>query len=455
MSAPPSSAQRAMHVAVVGLSHKTAPLEERERIAIDAHCALEASQELLQVPGVNEAVVVSTCNRVELYVAGAHADVAAILRDHLQRREGIDRGWLDRYTYAHDATDAVRHLFRVTSSLDSLVLGEPQIVGQVKQAYEEARRSGCTSTYLNRVFAHAFKAAKRVRTETGIAENAVSVSYAAVELAKKVFGRLENRSVAVIGAGKMGGLAVKHFRQAGADRVHIVNRTRERARDLAEKLGGSAHGMDELPQLLQSCDILLSSTGSQDYIITHDLARAALNKRKYRPLFLIDIAVPRDIDPRCDRLNNVYLFDVDDLEKVVEANRAARQSEATRAESIVVEETDSLMRWAAQAEVVPVIVGLREKLNALRDAELERMRRAHPDMPPEAIEAAERMARALVNKVLHEPTVTLREASGSAHQGHMVAAVRSLFGLAEREAQESAATVTNATRSGTRPAHTS
>lgn len=434
-----TASRQGWHVAVVGLSHKTAPLEERERIAIDAEGALAAAQALLRVDGVNEAVVVSTCNRVELYAAGDRPEVARALLNHLEERQSIDARWLHRYVYALQGGDAVRHLFRVASSLDSLVLGEPQIVGQVKKAYEDARCAGCTSTYLNRLFTHAFRAAKRVRTETGVAENAVSVSYAAVELAKKVFGRLDGRDVAVIGAGKMGGLAIKHLRQAGAGRVHIVNRTPERARQLAESVGGSAHGLDELPALLRTCDIVLSSTGSQDYILTEELARTAQNKRKYRPLFLIDIAVPRDIDPRCDRLNNVYLFDVDDLEKVVEANRAARQSEATRAESIVDDEASALMSWAAEAEVVPVIVGLREKLNTLREAELERMRRAHPDLPPEAVEAAERMARALVNKVLHEPTVTLREASGSAHQGPMVAAVRSLFGLSEREEPEGSA----------------
>lgn len=419
------------HVALVGLSHRTAPIEERERIAVDAASCAQTAQRLLELDGVEEAVVLSTCNRVELYVAGPSTQLEATVAAHLCAACQVDAAWMERFTYAQNGPAAIKHLFRVTSSLDSLVLGEPQIIGQVKSAFAAAQSAGATGMWLNRVFTHAFKTAKRVRNETAVAENAVSVSFAAVELAKKVFGRLDGKSVLVIGAGKMGGLSVRHLKQAGVERVHIANRSAERGRELAEQLGGSAHGLDELPDLLGRVDIVISSTGSQEYVVKYETAKAALARRKYRPLFLIDIAVPRDIDPRCEQLTNVYLFDVDDLEKVVEANRHARQQEAQRAESIVEDETAQLVRWAAEAEVVPTIVRLREKLNTIRELELERMRRQHPDLPPEAIEAAERMARALVNKVLHEPTISLREASGSAHQGPMVAAVRHLFGLAE------------------------
>lgn len=423
------SAPTRRHVALVGLSHKSAPLEERERIAVDASSAADAAQSLLELEGVEESVVVSTCNRVEIYVAGEAADLARRVGEHLCARSDINARWLEQYTYARGDRDAIKHLFRVTSSLDSLVLGEPQIVGQVKQAYAAAQDAGATGQWLNRLFTHAFKTAKRVRTETGVAENAVSVSFAAVELAKKVFGRLAGKSVLVIGAGKMGGLAVKHLRQAGVDRVHIANRSIERAREMATQLGGTAHTLGELPDLLSRVDIVISSTGAQSFVVPFDMAKDALTRRKYRPLFLIDIAVPRDIDPRCDGLTNVYLFTVDDLEKVVQANRAAREQEAMRAETIVDEETEAMLQWAAQAEVVPTIVGLRQKLNAIRDSEVERMKRQHPELSPEALEAAERLARAITNKVLHEPTISLREASGSPVQSTLVAAVRSLFAL--------------------------
>jgi glutamyl-tRNA reductase len=417
---------------LIGASHKSAPVEERERFSVPEGSEAELLHSALLWPGVTEAAVVSTCNRFEIVLCGDPEHLShAVIGDHLARRAGVNQQWFERFAYSQYDSDAVRHIFRVTSSLDSLVIGEPQIMGQVKKAFAAAHSAGSTGPVLNRLFNQALHVGKRVRTETAIAEHAVSISYAAVELAKKVFQNLTKRSVLVVGAGKMAGLSIKHLKQAGIDRVYIMNRTKERAAELAHRLGGTPHGFDELDDLLGKVDIVISSTGSQHYVLKYESVKAALARRKYKPLFLIDIAVPRDIDPRCDSLNNVYLFDVDDLQQVVEANRANRRTEAVKAEEIVNRETDVMMGWMAAAEVVPTIVSLREKLNQLRIEELEKAKRALPDMSPEVEAAMDRLAHSLINKVLHEPTVTLKKSSENAQHGMLVAAVRSLFGLAE------------------------
>jgi glutamyl-tRNA reductase len=418
---------------MIGTSHHSAPVEEREKLTVGDDGATGSVRRLLGVSGVEEAVVLSTCNRVEIYVAGPTEDSLDAVERYIGEACSVSRQWLDKYTYRRDHDVAAAHLFRVASSLDSLVVGEPQIVGQVKTAYESARSAGGTGPTLNRAFHQAFHTAKRVRTETGIAENAVSISYAAVELAKKVFGSLRGKSVAVIGAGKMGGLALKHLQAAGCAEFHVINRSRDTAIAAAARVGGAGHGLDALPDLLGVVDIVISSTGSQHFIVKYEDAKLAVAVRKYRPLFLIDIAVPRDVDPRCDTLQNVYLFTVDDLEKVVDANRKTRLAEATRAELIVNDEVRLLMDRMRQTEVVPTIVSLREKLTALKEAELERMLRDNPDLTPEARAAAERMAHSLINKVLHEPTVSLREATNTGHHNALVVAARSLFALGDDE----------------------
>lgn len=415
---------------VLGTSHRVAPLEERERLAVPDGAEGATVRELLGVRGLDEVVVINTCNRVEFAIWTDDASAARErLRGAIAARAGADGAWLDRFTYDRTGRDAIEHVFRVAASLDSLVIGEPQILGQVKRAFAASSEAGGAGPRLTRLFQSAFRVAKRVRSETAVAENAVSISYAAVELARKVFDDLKGRRVLVIGAGKMGGLAIQHLIQAGADRIHLMNRTPARAHEMAARLGGTAHSLDELDTLLEEVDIVLSSTGSQHYVVRYDAVKRALSRRKYRPLFLIDIAVPRDIDPRCETLNSVYLFDVDDLEKVVEANLAARRAEAVKAEDIVRREAVDLVRWYQQAEVVPTIVQLREKLGSLRDAELEKLRRQHPNLPPEAYEAAERLAHSLINKVLHEPTISLRGAPENDPNGLLVAAVRSLFQL--------------------------
>ncbi len=416
--------------ALIGTSHHVAPVEERERIAIPDGDEGAAVAELVRSFGVPEAAVVNTCNRVELLLAGAESHtLVEAAHEFLGRRFGLNASWLDRYTYRKRDTDAVHHIFRVASSLDSLIVGEPQILGQTRRALAVAGEVGTAGPLLNRAFHQAFRVAKRVRTETRIAENAVSVSYAAVELGRKVFGSLQGRRVLVIGAGKMGTLALKNLVAAGASEVLVANRTVARAAELAGRYGGTAHSLEELDELLARADIVISSTGSQHFVVRHDAVRGALARRKYRPLLLIDIAVPRDIDPRCDALSNVYVYDVDDLQKVVEANLAARRAEAQRAETIVRAEADTFEKRMAEANVVPTIVELRERMNAVRDAELARTLRVAGGAGPDVQALLERYGQALINKILHEPTVALRSAAGGPDEAHVAAAARRLFGL--------------------------
>lgn len=419
---------------ITGLSHRSAPVEMRERLGVldvDREGALSTLQD---GEVIDEVAIISTCNRVEVVCAGNDADRMQVrLHQSLEQLAGVNAHWMQRYTRSFRDEEAIRHLFRVSSSLDSLVIGEPQILGQVKEAFATWKSLGGTSTLLNRTFSHAFRTAKRVRNETQIAENAVSVSYAAVELARKVFGELKGRRVLVVGAGKMGSLAAVHLREAGAKRIDIVNRSLERARELATQLDAAAYSFEELDGRMAEADIVITSTGSQNYIINRDRLKGVMARRKYRPLFLVDIAVPRDIDPRCDQLGNVYLFDVDDLERVVEANKEARLVEAERAEQIVGHEVLEHQRWIASAEAVPTIVSLRQKLTELKDAEVERLLRSNQKLDPEALAAAEKLATQLVNKILHEPTISLREAAAD-DSPQLVRAARRLFKLDEEDA---------------------
>lgn len=417
---------------LLGVSHKSAPVEEREKIAVPEAALPDLMREMVALPTVREVAVVSTCNRVEFV---ALADEPEAVEGFIKQRFGVTDEWMSRHAYEYGGRDALTHLFRVTSALDSLVLGETQILGQVKDSLSLGLQSGATGSVIGRVFSHAIRTAKRVRTETAISESAVSISYAAVELARKVFGRIDGRRVLVIGAGKMGALAAKQLVQAGAGQVDICNRSIERAQALAVDLGGKAHGFDALAQLLEEADIVISSTGAAGFVVKADLVREVVVRRKYRPLFFIDIAVPRDIDPACDQLQNVYVFDIDDLEKVVDANLSTRRQEAVAGERIVSEEVAQMERWFAEHSVVPTIVELRNHFNATKDAEVERMLKAHPSLPAEQRELLQRFGNQLVAKLLHTPTVALRSASASASDRQLVTAASRLFGLHEQEAE--------------------
>ena len=327
-----------MRIVLIGMNHKTAPVEIRERLQLACGGDGLALAELLGIPEVREVLVLSTCNRVEVLARVADGEaVVERLKEFIYRQGNLEAAELIRCLYVHWDREAVRHLFRVAASLDSLIMGEPQILGQVKEAYRRAVDHRATGVLLNRLVHHALRTAKRVRTETGIAGNAVSVSYAAVELAKKIFGGLHGKTILLIGAGEMSELVARHLLRQGVERILIANRTYDRAEEMATAFQGTPVAFDRLSEVLPEVDIVIASTGAPGYVVTVEMVAAALRRRRNRLLFLIDIAVPRDIDPAAGEIDNVYLYNIDHLQDVVDANRETRRAEAAKAEGIVAE----------------------------------------------------------------------------------------------------------------------
>ena len=419
-----------MRIVLIGMNHKTAPVEIRERLQIDCGDGGPVLAELLGIPEVREVLVLSTCNRVEVLarVADGEATVER-LKEFIFRQGNLDAAELERCIYVHRDREAVRHLFRVAASLDSLVMGEPQILGQVKEAYRRAVDHRATGVLLNRLVHHALRAAKRVRTETGIAGNAVSVSYAAVELAKKIFGGLHGKTILLVGAGEMSELAARHLLRQGVERILIANRTYARAEEMATAFQGVPVAFDRLPEVLPEVDIVIASTGAPGYVVTAEMVVAALRRRRNRLLFLIDIAVPRDIDPAAGEIENVYLYNIDHLQDVVDANRETRLAEAAKAEGIVAEEVALFEAWFNALAVVPTIVALRGKMEGIVRGELEKSANWLGGLPEEARLRIEGLAASVVNKILHDPITGLKEESREKDELPYVAAVRRLFKL--------------------------
>ena len=419
-----------MQLSLVGLSHHTAPIEVRERLHFPEKDLPAALHALVERDAVEEAIILSTCNRVEILARLTDdADARLLLGDFLSRQRRVPRDLLDKHLYHHSQREAVRHIFRVAASLDSMIVGEPQVLGQVKAAYATGRAVGTVGGILDAVLAHAFATAKKVRTETGVAASAVSVSYAAVELARKIFGSLEGKTVFLIGAGKMSELAARHLRRSGARAIFVANRTLARAEELAKELGGETVRFDELLNFISRADIVISSTGAPVYIIKKEHGARFLAERRNRPMFFIDIAVPRDIDPALNKLNNIFLYDIDDLQQVVEANLRQRRREALRAEEIVEREVDRLLGRLKRLEVAPTIAALQEHLHGLRQQELERARLR--DLSPEQHTAVEEMTRRLVNKILHGPIAELKRLPQEPNGLKLTEFARRLFRLKE------------------------
>lgn len=419
-----------MHLTLVGLSHKTAPVEIREKLTFPANRQEVALAALTSSDAVAEAIIVSTCNRTEIYAVttDGHDGPAAII-DFIADFHDLDRHELVRYLYIAQGEAVVKHLFRVVASLDSMVLGEAQILGQVKEAYEHAFMNQATGRIFNKLFRQSFEVGKRVRSETEIGENAVSISYAAIELAKKVFDSLDGRTVMILGAGKMSELTAKHLVANGVHRVLVANRTFERAVELAERFAGEAVPYEQMFERMRDADIVVSSTAATEYVITKDELAPAAHRRR-DPLFLIDIAVPRDIDPACANLADVFLYDIDDLSGVVSANLEERMVEARRAEVIVGEEIVEFERWLESMEVVPTIAAIRAKAEKVRAEELEKAMKRLGGLSEKEIKAVEMMSQAVVNKMLHGPTERLRQVSGDSKYGiAYVEAARYLYGL--------------------------
>jgi glutamyl-tRNA reductase len=422
-----------MPLFVAGLNHRNAPIALREQLAVDEDKLRELVRDI-QADGVlPEVVVLSTCNRVEVYgVAEAPGEARALAFRHLCRQRGVDLASLEAFLYTHVDADAVRHAFRVAASLDSMMLGEPQILGQVKEAFALAQACESVGPRLHTLFSHAFNVAKRVRSETEIARHAVSVSFAAVELAKKIFAGLARRAVLLVGAGKMSELAAKHLVEHGAFPIYVANRTWSRAQDLARALAGTAVPWDELETALASVDIVVTSTGAPRPVITREAVTRVVHGRRGRPLFFIDIAVPRDVEPGVDALTDVYRYDIDDLKQVVDANLRERAREAQRAETLVEREVGKFLARQGDVEVIPTIVSLRARLEDIRRGEVARALARLPEATPETRAAIEALSTAMVNKILHAPITKLRESSRAGAGRSWLELVHELFALGRR-----------------------
>ncbi len=422
---------------VVGLSHRTAPVEVRERLAVAPQDLERELREIAELAGLEEALLISTCNRVELYATSANPLKATQeAKETLSARLGDAAS--DGVLYQERGIDVVRHVFRVASSLDSLVVGEPQILGQVKEAFDAATGAGTVGTLLGRCFTQAFATAKRVRNETGIAEGTVSVSSIACELATKIFGDLEGRRTLLLGAGEMGESAARSLRQTGTN-LHVINRSEERAQALAKACGGRAVPYERLTTELADADVVIASTASPKFLLTPELMKGVVRTRRHRPLFIIDIAVPRDVDPRVGNMDNVFVYDVDDLQQVAEENLAVRAREAGLAERIIEDEVESFLMWRRSLELAPTIVALRKRFGQVADEEL---RRALPRLqalsePDRAV--LEAMSRSLVNKLLHQPMTELKAGAGEPDGALLIDAIRRLFALSEEDVSPSEA----------------
>ena len=395
-----------MLIAVAGMNHRSAPIEVRERVAFSPCAGRKFLRRLKEAGLVSEAVLISTCNRTELYAVVEDEGARIQMLNAVADEQKIDRETLEQGTYWLTDAEAVQHLYRVASSLDSMIVGESQILGQVREAYRAATEEQCTGQVLNRLFHTSFRVGKRIRTETGIGDSSISVPHVAVKLAEEVFGTLSGRRALVLGAGEMSELVVKHLKAKGVGDLRIANRTADRARLLAGRVGGRAVEFDALAAELLEVDVVVSSTGSGDWVVDHDLVAEVLDGRK-GPLFFIDIAVPRDVDPAVQALDPAYVYDVDDLQSVVDHNLGGRDEAARKGEDLIGPAVFEYMSWLSTRHAAPLIQELRSGADKIRRHELSRTLR-RLDLTPEESEAVERMSHSLVNKLLHEPISELK-----------------------------------------------
>jgi len=419
-----------MNLQLIGVNHRSAPLEVRERFAIPESRLPEAVQRLLRYPGVEEGMIVSTCNRVELLVRATNGSVD--LRDFVGEYFKVDPKEYEKYLYDLKQNDAIRHLFRVTASLDSMVVGEPQILGQVKEAYAVARAVGAVNSQLDALVSRAFAVAKKVRNETAVGSSAVSVASVAVDLAKKIFGSLAGKHVYLVGAGKMSELAARHLLANGAASIFVANRTYERAEKLAAKFQGQALHFEELYDTADRADIIITSTGAPVAIFKREHGERFMARRKNRPMFFIDIAVPRDCDPELNKIDGLFVYDIDDLQQVVATHVADRKREAQHAEEIIALEVQRFTERLQTLDVVPTIVSLQEHLETIRQAEIDRQRGRLGQLSTEQEMAIEAMTRGIVNKIMHTPITTLKSAAREAEATTVVEIIRRLFNLQQK-----------------------
>jgi glutamyl-tRNA reductase len=425
-----------MRFQLIGVNHNTAPVEVRERLAIPESRLPEACKKLTEHPGIDEGMILSTCNRVEILANtknGAGADLRGFLQSYFQL-DGVE---LNKHLYEYNEQEAVRHLFRVAASLDSMVVGEPQILGQVKEAYATARAVGAVRAQLDQLVTRAFAVAKRVRTETAVGSSSVSIASVAVELAKKIFGNLHGKHVYLIGAGKMSELAARHLMAHGCASIFVANRTYDRAVSLAYKFKGQAIHFEDLHNTCDRADIVITSTGAPHAIFRREHGELFLTRRKNRPMFFIDIAVPRDVDPAMNKLDGIFVYDIDDLQQAVASHVADRRKEADRAEAIVATEVERFQARIQTLDVVPTIVSLQDHLETIRQAEIDRVRGRLGPLSPDQEMAVEALTRGIVNKIMHTPISALKSAAREPEATTVVDLVRRLFNLQETRAAKS------------------
>jgi glutamyl-tRNA reductase len=414
------------NIVVVGVNHKTAPVDIREKIAFQEHIISNSLKKISSFSQITECLILSTCNRVEIYAVGEESpeEIVDAVLQFISEFHNIDKEQFKDYLYIHKNRDAIRHIFRVGASLDSMVVGEPQILGQLKDAYRIATENKTTKIILNKLLHKAFFVAKKVRTETKISNSAVSISFAAVELAKRIFEDLFDKKILLIGAGEMCELAAKHLLTNGANEIFVANRTFERAENLAKEFNGEAIKFEHIYMFLERVDIVISSTGAPHYILNYDKVKDVIKARKYKPIFMIDIAVPRDIDPKINELENIYLYDIDDLKQVVEKNWEARKNEAEKAELIVMQEADVFMEWIESLNVIPVIKKLRENFEQTRQNETEKILKKLNGLDDNQRELIEYLTKAIINKILHAPTVNLKK---NRENSYYIEAIKNIF----------------------------
>jgi glutamyl-tRNA reductase len=418
-----------MPLIAVGVNHRTAAVDVRERLSVASSQMVPALEALRAIDGIDGVAVLSTCNRVEAIVSATGEDVIEPIVDWLTQRAGTERAELEKHIYILRHGDVLKHLFRVASGLDSMIVGEPQIAGQVRAAFMASRECGSLDAILSQVFDQTMRVAKRVRTDTGIGELAVSVPYAAVELAKKIFGDLHGLQVLLVGAGEIGELTAEHLSSFGLEQIFVANRSHDRAVELAERFHGQAVTFDGIEPYLATCDIVIASTAAPHFVIETSHVERALAARRKRNLFLVDLCVPRNIEPAIASIDGAYLYNIDDLQHVADANREIRMQKAGEAEQIVDREVDAFRRRLVAQDAVPTIVELQHRLEDIRAAELEKCLRKIGPMSPEQRAAIEQLSTQMVNKILHYPILQLKEAEEPAERETLRKTIRKIFGL--------------------------
>ncbi len=416
-------------IILIGANHKTAPVELREKLSFTVDETLEGLKYLTDDPGIKECLIFSTCNRTEiLYIPETGDQVEAIIQ-FISRHKSLAVSEFRPALYIHEGDDAIRHLFQVAASLDSMMVGEPQILGQIKQAYRAAVEKGASGVLLNRMMHKAFSVAKRVRRETGIGDNAVSISYAAIELANKIFGDLSAKRVLLLGAGEMAELAVEHLISHNVKEIVVANRTFKNALALAQKFKGQAVQFEEREQALEQVDIIISSTGAREYVLTLDQVKRAMKKRQHKTLFFIDIAVPRDIDPKINDLSNAYVYDIDNLKNIVEINIQQREQETIKAHRFVEEAVITFGKWMDSLSIVPTIKAINDKMSTIVEMELNKTISSLGHLSSEDIEVIRRMTRAIASRAIHDPIRFLRNTGDHRDDSFYLNVTRQLFDL--------------------------